>query len=218
MQMNDVDITRDEHARKTTRGYQALPPLRAQHEHGNPKGANLVRHGAVFTDDTDGKIKSHSIHCAHCVRDERLNAARPAGAQDVKHAHARHRASRWTRKSPRISASSSLARNVRIASDGVQTIGSPARLNEVFNNMGTPVRLANADNRSCSFSSSARATSCGRALPSTCTIAATSDRFSGRTPTANNMNGTGGTGVKYSAARSSSTMGASGRHASRCLI
>jgi hypothetical protein len=56
---------------------------------------------------------------------------------------------RWTRyfstiNSPSTSASIPELKKVRMASVGVQTMGSPRKLNEVFITTGTPVRLANS--------------------------------------------------------------------------
>jgi hypothetical protein len=48
------------------------------------------------------------------------------------------------RNDPITSASSGEVKNAAIASRGVQTIGSPRMLNEVFTKMGTPVLLAKA--------------------------------------------------------------------------
>jgi hypothetical protein len=53
-----------------------------------------------------------------------------------------------SRKEPITSASSGDAQKASTASRGVQTIGSPRVLKEVFTSTGTPVRRSNALSRS----------------------------------------------------------------------
>ncbi len=49
------------------------------------------------------------------------------------------------------------------ASRGLQTIGSPRTLNEVFTSTGHPVRASNATSRACNPGDASRVTVCNRA-------------------------------------------------------
>src|SRR6185436_359054 len=98
---------------------------------------------------------------------------------------ARHREAR---RLPRARCSTSVARKVRTASPGVQTMGSWT-LKEVLSSTGTPVRFSNSWISRQYLGFVARSTSCGRAVPSTWTTAGISERRSASTGNTVIMNG-----------------------------
>jgi hypothetical protein len=104
-----------------------------------------------------------------------------------------------------------------MACGGVQMIGSPMMLNDVFNTHGTPVMFSNSL-MTCHYSGLVfLLTVCGRAVPSTWVMAGTFFFLSSLTCVMNNMYGLSVMCSKYSAEFSSNTDGANGRKSSRCL-
>lgn len=117
------------------------------------------------------------------------------------------------------SRSSPAAKNVSIASRGVQTIGCPLTLKDVFRTIGIPVISENASMIVQKRWLVERATVCTRAVPSTCVTAGRVSWNCGRTRVVNSIQENVPTSLgfmsKYLVAASSSTAGAKGRKASR---
>src|SRR6266849_4126923 len=118
---------------------------------------------------------------------------------------------------PMTRASSPVEKKVRRASPGEQTMGSPWSLKDVFSTIGTPVSWWNASINRRNGGLAASVTVCRRPVPSTCVIAGTWLRRSGRMGRQSSMNGDGATGSNQFGASSASTEGAKGRNGSRCF-
>src|SRR5205823_15118626 len=80
--------------------------------------------------------------------------------------NAHHAGSLSTRKSSIARVSMPEAKNVCSASDGLETIGSPRRLNEVLISTGTPVRRSNASRMRYRYGVCSAETVCTRLVPS----------------------------------------------------
>src|SRR5690606_34079264 len=133
-----------------------------------------------------------------------------------------HLAAFSSRKDPITRASSGEVQKHSTASRGVQTMGSPRVLKEVFTRMGTPVLCSKAASRSWYRGCASRSTVCTRAVPSTWHTAGMRPACSSMTSNTKSMKGAaypeGRAQRNQSAARSRSTAGATGRKSSRSLI
>src|SRR5579872_6787594 len=97
---------------------------------------------AVVHDTVDGLVAAAEQHNPSFRRHWFLRL--PCAAQHLISACTEFQLYFSTTKLPITSASRPELKNVRIASVGVQTIGSPRRLNDVFITTGTPVRWPNS--------------------------------------------------------------------------
>src|SRR5215218_8596907 len=144
-----------------------------------------------------------------------------AGPPDRRHddveGHGRVKAARRTRNGPRARTSTGADPKHSRASRGSSTIGRPAVLRLVLTTTGTPVRRSTPSSSRATSGSSSRSTVWMRALPSTWTTAGMRSRQAGRTRWVNSMYGLGSGPSNSSAARSASTIGATGRNCSRPL-